>query len=124
MNFQIAGVPEAVAKAREAASKIAARWVSDEATLETIELLVSELVTNGIVHGATGRPVEVSVEPRDNRLHVEVRDLGPGFVPKPRAMACEGMGGFGLFLVERLAERWGVARDGATRVWFELAGAR
>jgi hypothetical protein len=29
--------------------------------------------------------------------------------------------GFGLFLVERLADRWGVARDGRTRVWFELS---
>ena len=119
VKFQIAGVPEAVAKAREIAAQAAARWVSGE-TLETTRLLVSELVTNSIVHGGCERPLQISIESEGNRLHVEVKDCGRGFAPRPRAMASDGAGGFGLFLVEQLADRWGVARDGATCVWFEL----
>jgi anti-sigma regulatory factor (Ser/Thr protein kinase) len=117
--FQVAPVPEEVAKARLLAGETASRWVGDE-KLETTRLLVSELVTNSILHGGASGPLEVCMDAQADRLYVEVRDSGSGFAPRPRAMASAGTGGFGLFLVERLADRWGVARDGSTRVWFEL----
>ena len=51
----------------------------------------------------------------------EVTDRGPGFDPARAGGPREDHTGWGLFLVERLAHRWGVARDGhSTRVWFEL----
>jgi anti-sigma regulatory factor (Ser/Thr protein kinase) len=52
-------------------------------------------------------------------LRVEVHDRGPGFEmrkPKPRGSS----GGYGLFLVERMSDRWGVQRNDTTYVWFEL----
>ena len=119
VTFELDGAPEAVGKARHAVENAASRWVTGE-TLETTRLLVSEIVTNGIVHGGGGQPLEISVCGTDGELRVEVRDFGPGFVPQPGAMGSE-RAGFGLFLVERLADRWGVARDGRTRVWFELS---
>jgi anti-sigma regulatory factor (Ser/Thr protein kinase) len=54
----------------------------------------------------------------------EVTDEGPGFDPAQTGPSGEKDSGWGLFLVERLAHRWGVVQDGgATKVWFELLRA-
>jgi anti-sigma regulatory factor (Ser/Thr protein kinase) len=51
----------------------------------------------------------------------EVKDTGPGFDPSAAGEPRDNHTGWGLFLVERLADRWGVAHEGAaTTVWFEL----
>jgi anti-sigma regulatory factor (Ser/Thr protein kinase) len=92
----------------------------EESSRSALRLLVSELVTNSVRHvsGST-RPVALHVRIEDGSIRVEVHDGGAGFQPgrlEPRGAD----GGFGLFLVERMASRWGVeVRDG-TRVWFEL----
>jgi len=52
-------------------------------------------------------------------LRVDVVDHGHGF--EPGAAGRESLGGWGLTLVEGLADRWGVLHDGETRVWFEMA---
>jgi anti-sigma regulatory factor (Ser/Thr protein kinase) len=118
-TFRVASEPEAVAAAREAVTS-AARGRVDPETLETARLLVSELVTNGIVHGATDRPLEVDVEMSESGLRVDVMDQGLGFARRPGTDAPDYSGGFGLFLVEELADRWGIVRNGKTCVWFEL----
>jgi anti-sigma regulatory factor (Ser/Thr protein kinase) len=85
-----------------------------------LRLLVSELVTNSVRH-VTGskQPVELAVRIGSRVIRVEVRDGGSGFEPgKPEPRGAEG--GFGLFLVERMASRWGVDTRDGTRVWFEL----
>jgi hypothetical protein len=58
----------------------------------------------------------------DDVVRVEVLDSGDGFVPKPgvRAQQAREPGGWGLVLVERIADRWGVETDDETMVWFEL----
>jgi anti-sigma regulatory factor (Ser/Thr protein kinase) len=117
--FDVAASPEAIRAAREAAVDVARRW-GDCDVVERTRLLVSELVTNSIVHGGRSRPVNVRVRGEPAALRVEVKDDGPGFAPRPGAMQSSESGGFGLFLVDRLADRWGVAFDGATYVWFEL----
>jgi anti-sigma regulatory factor (Ser/Thr protein kinase) len=92
----------------------------DEEQAGTLLLLVTELVTNAVLHaGAPGSPVLLRVSVAPGRLRVEVHDRGPGFEmhkPKPRGSS----GGYGLFLVERMSDRWGVNREGDTYVWFEL----
>jgi anti-sigma regulatory factor (Ser/Thr protein kinase) len=92
----------------------------DEEQAGTLLLLVTELVTNAVLHaGAPGSPVLLRVTKPPGRLRVEVHDRGPGFEmhkPKPRGSS----GGYGLFLVERMSDRWGVNREGNTYVWFEL----
>jgi anti-sigma regulatory factor (Ser/Thr protein kinase) len=118
-TFRVAGVPSAVAKAREAVNEAASDRMRGE-LLETARLLVSELVTNGIIHGRAGEPLDVSLQFDNGTVRVEVADRGPGFAPQPRATVPDQHGGWGLYLVDQLADRWGVARDDHTRVWFEL----
>ena len=99
------------------------RWLPKslaESHRGALRLLVSELVTNSVRH-VVGSPgsVVLAVHIGAREIRVEVHDGGTGFVPgKPEPRGADG--GFGLFLVERMASRWGVdVRDG-TRVWFEL----
>jgi anti-sigma regulatory factor (Ser/Thr protein kinase) len=122
-TFSVAAAPGGVATARRAVTEAAEGHVGRE-MVDTTRLLVSELVTNGILHGGTAEPVRVSLRFDDSGLRVEVADCGPGFVPKPRAIGSEELNGFGLFLVERLADRWGVERNDRTHVWFELGNER
>lgn len=91
-------------------------------TLATLLLLVSEVVTNAVIHSKAPGPSEILLCARlndDGAVRVEITDAGGGFTPVPRDPDRPG-GGYGLFLVEREAERWGVDREGGTRVWFEL----
>ena len=87
-----------------------------------LRLQVSELVTNSVRHGEL-RPrdlIRLQIELSDRLLRVQVSDPGQGFsanIPDPVAGE---PGGWGLFLTERLADRWGVDRDGGwTTVWLE-----
>jgi anti-sigma regulatory factor (Ser/Thr protein kinase) len=86
---------------------------------QTLRLLVSELVTNAIRHANSDAPLEVRAR-WDDEVRVEVVDHGDGFLPEPRSGRREDPGGYGLYLVGRLADRWGVDTDDATCVWFVL----
>jgi anti-sigma regulatory factor (Ser/Thr protein kinase) len=87
-----------------------------------VRLLVSELITNSIRHSGIGPPQEVGLDVAvdSKTIRVEVRDSGEGFEPRPRDPNRSTPGGWGLYLVDRLADRWGVARNQITRVWFEI----
>ena len=96
----------------------------DPELAEDVRLLVSELVTNSLRHtGSTS--IELEVWGSDEVVRVYVCDHGAGFdvsgPPQPGNAS-----GWGLFMVDRLADRWGVETNGDTRVWFELRrpGAR
>lgn len=91
----------------------------DAERLETVRLLISELVTNAVRHGGRGEPVELHAR-WNSCVRVEVVDRGTGFQPTPRSAPLDEPGGFGLFLVGTLADRWGVTTDHCTTVWFEL----
>jgi anti-sigma regulatory factor (Ser/Thr protein kinase) len=86
---------------------------------ETLKLLVSEVVTNAVRHGGSGGPVELHAS-WNSEIRVAVQDRGDGFSPVPRLGGPDEAGGFGLFLVGQLADRWGVENDGGTTVWFVL----
>jgi len=92
------------------------------ATLDDLKLLVSELVTNSVRHTGLqlGDLIELRVSGEPGRVRVEVADQGPGFKPQPPPRASSRESGWGLFLVEQISSRWGLAVDGETRVWFEL----
>jgi anti-sigma regulatory factor (Ser/Thr protein kinase) len=90
----------------------------DPELADDVRLLVSELVTNSLRHtGST--MIELEVWGSDEVVRVDVRDRGAGFdvtgPPRPGKAS-----GWGLFMVDRLADRWGVETNGETRVWFEL----
>jgi anti-sigma regulatory factor (Ser/Thr protein kinase) len=110
--------PESVAKARTRVLDAVGPTLA-EAQAETLRLLVSEVVTNAVRHGASDEPVEVHVA-WGSEVRIEVVDRGHGFTPVPRAGSFDEPGGFGLYLIGRLADRWGVETNASTRVWFVL----
>jgi anti-sigma regulatory factor (Ser/Thr protein kinase) len=121
LTMRIAGGPEAAAHARRAITGLRADL--DPSLRETLRLLVTELVANSVRH-ADADAVTLSVVVGPRAVRTEVTDPGPGFDPAQTGSPRKDHSGWGLFLVERLAERWGVARAGsATRVWFELPRA-
>jgi anti-sigma regulatory factor (Ser/Thr protein kinase) len=121
VSMRIAGGPDAAARARRAIAGLRADL--DPSLLETLRLLVTELVANSVRHAdAEAVTLKVVVGPR--AVLTEVTDAGPGFDPASTGTPRADHSGWGLFLVERLAKRWGVTRAGqATRVWFELPRA-
>src|SRR5829696_7121254 len=112
--------PRAVSEARSWMAAVT-HGLLDGDQAQSLRLIISELVTNALRHGADGERIDLAVTPQPEFLCVQVTDDGPGLAPRPRALESEEEGGFGLFFVEQLARRWGVTReDRRTRVWFEL----
>ncbi|HEV2951564.1 MAG TPA: ATP-binding protein, partial [Actinomycetota bacterium] len=66
--------------------------------------------------------IEVRIRGSRSMLHVDVIDPGPGFDPRHLRPSREN-GGWGLWLLDRLATRWGVERNHVTKVWFELVSS-
>ncbi|MER5620452.1 ATP-binding protein [Streptosporangium sp. NPDC002544] len=95
-------------------------------TLETLELLVSEVVTNAVLHSDSARPgglVTVRVGLGDSLIHIEVIDDGSATsVPAIRTADDDSLTGRGLSWVNLLASRWGSSRHDETggTVWFQL----
>jgi anti-sigma regulatory factor (Ser/Thr protein kinase) len=119
MTFELPRDEHAPAVARGALGGFA--HALDEVRFDSTRLLVSELVTNAVKYGGDG-PVRLEVATDPSRFRAEVIDSGSGFVASARVAGQEG--GWGLPLVEHLADRWGTF-EGSTHVWFELdlAGA-
>jgi len=112
--------PDSPARARQALRGLA-REVPGP-VLEDIRLLVSELVTNSVRHAGLGPDATIGlrVEVLPERIRVEVSDPGPGFEPGGESPSIYQDSGWGLYLVEQVATRWGVELEEATRVWFEI----
>ena len=90
--------------------------------LDDALLLISELVTNSVLHG--GPPIVLAVDCDGDGLHVRVRDGSPS-LPAPRAASPGDENGRGMTLVELLTSTWGahpVADEHGVgkEVWFEL----
>ena len=111
---------QAPATARRALTEAGAGLGST--ALHNVCLLVSELVTNAVRHAhlEADDSVDLEVVVYDERVRVEVFDSGPGFVPGTPAPNLEEPSGWGLLIVDRVADRWGVTTGPGTRVWFEL----
>ncbi|HVM10103.1 MAG TPA: response regulator [Acidimicrobiales bacterium] len=104
-------------RARRFVSEAMERWDCAGA-LDTVQLLVSELVTNAVVHAGSRPNVAVLLLP--HAVRVEVADQAPeGLRPRDATDADES--GRGLFLLDELSSAWGVdtSDDGKT-VWFEV----
>ena len=82
-------------------------------------LMVSELVTNAVQHGIGAITLRIEGEP--GTVRVEVAD--DGFVAVAPSPVPDAHGGWGLRIVDQLADDWGVL-EGNTRVWFRLGPAR
>jgi anti-sigma regulatory factor (Ser/Thr protein kinase) len=93
----------------------------DQSELNVLRLLVTELLTNSVRHAETEAYIALDVEIYPNSVRVVVSDRGPGFQPEkaPRPHS-DRPGGWGLCLVDRLSDRWGVSLGERTSVWFEM----
>jgi anti-sigma regulatory factor (Ser/Thr protein kinase) len=89
---------------------------------EDATLLVSELITNAVRHAmGSGLPeVELRIRIEPGRIRVVVSDPGGGFEPAPRLPTAAEGSGWGLYLVDRIADRWGVLSKDRNEVWFEI----
>jgi anti-sigma regulatory factor (Ser/Thr protein kinase) len=90
--------------------------------VEDARLLVSELVTNAVRHAPrAGIPeVELWLKADRRRVRVAVSHPGAGFEAEPRLPTALEDSGWGLYLVDRIADRWGVITKDRTEVWFEI----
>ena len=106
--------------ARQAIEPLAARL--DTESMENARLLVSELVTNAVIHaGPDASPIQVHVHVLSDAAVVSVADQGRGFDPGRLAGSREGEpGGRGLEIVSALADDMGIDGRSPFRVWFSL----
>jgi anti-sigma regulatory factor (Ser/Thr protein kinase) len=114
-SWDVPSDPSAVAGVRAAATRLLGDWDMEEEAF-TLELILSELVTNAIRH-ATG-PISVRLI-RDRSLICEVSD-GSSVSPHLRRATTMDEGGRGLFLVAQFADRWGTRyTSGGKVIWTE-----
>jgi anti-sigma regulatory factor (Ser/Thr protein kinase) len=113
---------QAPAIARAAISGLCEDLRLDGLLRQTLVLLISEVVSNAVLHssGPAEAPITVVASVTAEAFHVTVTDAGGGFVPSERDPA-RVEGGYGLYLLEKAASRWGVQESSPTTVWFELA---
>jgi len=117
LELTLPSVPDSIPQARRVLERLPDAVPPTQ--LETLRLLVSEVVTNSVRHGGVG-PIELRVSMTPSTVRVEVEDRGPGFEPELAVGDEERNSGWGLFLVDQLAARWGVTANRTTTVWFEL----
>ncbi|MGW6705841.1 ATP-binding protein [Streptomyces sp. NPDC054956] len=120
VQLEVGPDPAEVGRARRwARSRLAGSGIGDDEPLaETLILLISELVTNAVVH--TGCPAVLRMLFGEPGVRVEVADAS-GRAPARRQAAGDDTGGRGLELVDGLADRWGWQPEGAgKRIWCEV----
>jgi anti-sigma regulatory factor (Ser/Thr protein kinase) len=131
MQLEIGADPAEVGRARRWARSLLAKYGmgADEPLSETLVLLISELVTNAVVH--TGCPAvlrllfpgipEAAVAAGDaGTVRLEVADISDR-PPRPRCAEREDTNGRGLELVDGLADRWGWQPEGpGKQIWCEV----
>jgi anti-sigma regulatory factor (Ser/Thr protein kinase) len=121
VSFSVPGGKRAAGVARR--SVLSSRVEVPGVMRQRLTLLLSELVTNAIQHGGAGphETIQVRLFSTPKRVRVEVHDPGArGEVPTARLEA--ETGGYGLLLVDRLADGWGreQSNSGGSLAWFEL----
>ena len=118
LSVELPPEPASASRARQFA-RDRLRVVCPPDVLDTVALLVTELVTNAILHACTLMQLELEAHPDHIRLCVE--DASPR-QPQVRHYGSDAVTGRGLALVEKLATSWGVERTPSGKmVWCEIA---
>jgi anti-sigma regulatory factor (Ser/Thr protein kinase) len=118
LSIELPPEPASATRARQLA-RDQLRVVCSPEVLDTVALLVTELVTNAILHAGTPLHLEIHAQPDHIRLCVE--DTSPR-QPEVHHYESDAVTGRGLALVEQLATSWGVDRTSAGKVvWCEIA---
>jgi anti-sigma regulatory factor (Ser/Thr protein kinase) len=123
-QFRQALAPDLTAPvaARRALERFSAHLDAD--VLERSALVISEVVTNSVKHaGLTpAQRIGLEIAVLRERLRIEVTDNGDGFEPPATFTSTPDTrpGGWGLVLVDQLADRWGIDFTRNTRIWCEF----
>ena len=121
IEVRLAPEPEVVTTARHALDQLTDLLPPEK--LEDVRLVVSELVTNSILHARLSPDDQISlkVTVSDGAVRGSVCDPGPGFrIPSKPGPRPDMSGGWGLPIVETISDRWGVERNSHVCVWFEI----
>ncbi|WP_431045786.1 ATP-binding protein [Streptomyces sp. P1-3] len=133
VRLELQAVLSAARQARVFTEESLRLWGEDEELIEAAVLVVCELATNAVCHGA--RPLPVGRERgrgstitlrlmlRTDALHIEVRD-GSAVLPVPRAAGRDDDHGRGLMIISALAESWTSGRDPGGGKWVRASLAR
>ncbi|HEX6681707.1 MAG TPA: ATP-binding protein [Candidatus Limnocylindrales bacterium] len=114
-SVALPAIPQSCADAREFVAKVCQGW-GIRRPVRLAQILISELVSNAVMHARSG--LDVTVRRFGGGIELSVRDDGAGLIladlpPDPR--------GFGLQLVEAMSDAWGSAPTGAGKVvWARL----
>jgi PAS domain S-box-containing protein len=120
LRISIPSSAHAPGRARRAVERLSGGL--DPTLVEQLKLLATELVTNSCRHAAAeGDPIGLVLAVDDGLVRMSVTDTGPGFTTPEGEPDLDGESGRGLFIVDAMADRWGVDAEGGTRVWLELA---
>lgn len=125
LRYDLTEGPGVVAECRDLTREALHEWFGPAGApgregVEDSLLLVSEVVTNACTHG--GVPYELRLDRRGGALWVQVSDTSPAR-PRPHGPHRAGRAsGHGLYLLQRLATRWGSVPRGprGKTVWFEV----
>lgn len=121
IDLRLAPEPEVVTTARHALDQLTDLLPPEK--LEDVRLVVSELVTNSILHAGLSADDQISltVTVSDGAVRGSVCDPGPGFgMPSEPSPRSDLSGGWGLPIVETISDRWGVEGNRHVCVWFEI----
>jgi anti-sigma regulatory factor (Ser/Thr protein kinase) len=122
VDLMLSAQPASVSAARQLVRERCDEWGADAAAGDAAVLLVSELVTNAVLHART--PLTLQVKREADAIRVEVRDWHAA-LPQPRRYNVDTATGRGLRLLETMASAWGMLKVPDTDqpgkiVWFEL----
>ena len=111
---------EAPSKARRLLQGVLRPIPAEQA--DDVRLMVNELVTNSVKHASVeaGAPIRIHIAIEGEALRGEVSDQGVGFRIRPMARDRPAESGYGLRLVQEMADRWGLNVRNGTCVWFEI----
>jgi anti-sigma regulatory factor (Ser/Thr protein kinase) len=121
IELELQRTVNAPALARAAVGRRCEQLELDGSLSQSLILLVSEVVSNAVRHscGPPDAPIQLVASFGAETIRLVVTDAGNGFTPRPRDPG-RTHDGYGLYLLEKVATRWGVDSRGGTRVWFEL----
>jgi anti-sigma regulatory factor (Ser/Thr protein kinase) len=124
-SFELPARAASVAEARAHVRRLVGRWRLCDDVCGAAQLVISELVTNAVLHAGAG-PIVCRLAPRPHGVRLEVRDQGGAYgVPIRTVAGPEDECGRGLGLVAALSDAWGTEPSGAGfAVWATIGVSR